>query len=309
MLWIALGLLITVEAAHQYIQKYLANRLPAVSITLGAFGTAAILAVGYHLAVRKEMVFSENSLLIASVAGINALGAWFFLKAIRINLTRSVLTRPLIAVLGIVLIAIFLGEWSLLNPTTANGMLRIAGIIMAFAALTCFATSGPQTTPAGQAQADGAWAYYAGSAVVIWGVVNFLLKFFSLKAIPTDIFLASWYPAAFAATVLIRLISAWFSKQNKKAPQVIGASPLRKTTYLILPILGCTTVTTLGLTYWALSLGPGVIVLSVHDVLTVLSGVVLGLLVFGERKNFYRRDWLGALCTGGTVIIFSLAGR
>ncbi len=300
-----LSLFILLDSGHKILQKYLSHRLPAAAITLGSFFICTVVALVYQYEQRHSISFPQNGLLIAAIASVNATAAWLYLRAVKINLTRATLLTPVITVISLLLAVIFLGEWRLLNPTELPGACRLVGIILGIAALGCFSINRNNDKITQKSNETSATINAAG-AVFLWGVTNFLLKYFALKAIPTDQFLTAWYPGAWLASLLIFTATGRLRFPTTPSKKLSAPSP-RLRHLILIGMLGCLTIANLGVTYYALTLAPAVIVLSIHDLIQMGGGTLIGILLYSERQHFRRQDSWGIISGIGATMLFTAA--
>jgi hypothetical protein len=311
MFWLALGIAVAVSFFHNFVQKYLANTIASIRIALWMFGVAATSAVLVHVVLYQTLIFHDLALRIAAMAALNSLAAWMFIAAIRRSMTKTTLTVPLVTSISVFLVVFFLGESSLLDPRTFSGFMLLTGTVLCIFAMILFGAS--SKTPSRESSVQTltpkermTWLLLVSGATLCWGIINSLLKYVAIKDVAVDQFLLPWYMGAF---VTIAMLSA-LHRQTSQPILVTGAAhnyhlPSRLL-YPALILLGLLTIGSLGSVFWALTLGPGVIALTINDIGRVTGGTLLGLLYFKEKDSMRHQDWAGlAIGAVGVVLIIS----
>lgn len=279
-------------AVGTYAQKTLVTRMnPARIIAVNFAIVFAMVAVGTIFSHGMPGAGSFD-IRIGALAAINVFAAYLYLIAIRANVTKSVLLSPLSLVVSTLIGVMLFDEWHLLHPATRGGIIRIIGIIAAIAALAMF---GQKNNTALSPHAHRSWTIAAAGAMIIWGMVNALIKAFAVDNVPEHIFLFSWYASACAAALLLFAIYRYAFRQEFKAPEK------NPTNTLFLFLLAFLTVGSMWFFFLVAKDAPSVFLFPVHDVMKYGGSAAIGLFLFGERHRLSRREWLGVL--SGTLAI------
>lgn len=297
MLWLILLIILLVNVSHGYIQKYLVNTVSVARVTLVMFMVSFVCAFVFHFVFFKDAGTIVLVPAVVGVAALNALATWIFAHAVRLHMTKSVLIIPMTEIISVFFMAIFLGEWVFLNPKELSGATLLLGSFLGILALFFFGVNSESRE--NNYQPNRKWLFLIILPVLIWGFVNFTLKFFSEKKVPMNIFLISWYGGALLGMFVVALVAAFVKKtffKKEAKMETENSSIKRLSAKLVFPslvVLGLLTIGSLGLFYYALSFGPGILVLSAEELLKLLGGVLVGLFVFQEKKTMRRRDWYG----------------
>lgn len=286
---IIFGILLT-NLGHQYLQKYLSDRVDPHRITLWMFGVSLGVAICFQLIRRGGIDFPSAGIPIALTAAVNGVAAWLFIKAVQINMTKSTLLLPISTLLSVFLIAVFLGEWRLLDPRSASGVLLLLGGICAGATVWLFQGKPTRQSALNNDAQNKKWLFAILGAVLLWGLVNMLLKFFASTELPADIFLVPWYGGALISQIILWAVIKAPIQTKKSEPKIA------------LLTFGLLTIGSLALSYYALAQNPGILMLSAEEMVKLGGGVVIGLFVFNESKALKKREWLGLLFGAASLI-------
>jgi hypothetical protein len=289
MLFAAASIGVAAAVLFQFFNKKLLKETPKAAEVSG------IMFLGGFIVVVLVALFSKNfgfNLAICLVAAVNGVGAWFFLRAIKVSLSQSLLVMPITNVVAVSLTAAFLGEWQLLDPRTALGILTLIGSSATIFAVILFSGGGRQKN-AGNRK----WLYATLGYVLVFGVVSFLAKYFANEQIAISHFLFSWYVGTLIGSFLPRVI-------EKNWVFIPRSGQFWKYFFLALTMVGSNAAA-----YWALLSYPGAVVFPVFTFFYAAGSALLGLFVFKERKSFKTRDWVGmAVGAVGAIILIVVSG-
>jgi drug/metabolite transporter (DMT)-like permease len=131
--------------------------------------------------------------------------------------------------------------------------------------------------------------------VVIFGITNFMLKYFALSEISRLTFFSLWYSGAFIGTLPLLLLER--SEHRKLFQRKIWKVP-----FASIGIFGA-----MATIYWALQLAPAGVVLPINQFGAPLVAILSGWWVFKERKGLTRLELAGfALgCIGIFFVVLS----
>lgn len=269
----ALAILAIVNSSAIVFNKIASDRIEkkAVGIFYKNLCQVIVVALLFILFWKKE--FSPIVFSIGIMGFVNAFGDYFMWRALNLNLSKTVLSFPLMEVLSIILVVIFLGEFMLWNYQLA------LGVALCLLAMWLFYSA--KREKGKQESSVKKWLFFIIGMILIFGTLDFLIKYFASN-VPIQTFVVSWPVGQFLGISFVLLLM----KQNPiKTP--------RKTILLVLPVslafLGATAAI-----YWTYQLGgPASMVLPIRGLaITIIPGLA-GWFVFKERKEFSKIEWLG----------------
>jgi len=235
--------------------------------------------------------WSDSALIVITVGFFNCFGAYCQWRAIGFSLSRTSLFNPLSYGLAMILAGIFLGEFSQWN------LRLITGIVLCFSAVFLFTASSKRIVEKEEVEDDPKkWLIFVLGAVIIFGMVIFLMKVFS-SSIPRGQFLIYWYNGAFLGSLL--LIKLDKQKEKKK----FFKHP--KLSIMFVPILSLLILGNLATQYWAFELTLASQVLPFISVGTVFLPVLLSCYLFGDEWKFMKKAKLASVIAviGALLII------
>lgn len=292
-----LAIFCTVSAAilSQYFNKKLLSTQRVENVVMAMFTVCFILSSAFVLIFGERISFV---LPVFLVGVLSAVATIFFARAVKINLSRSILLLAFINIIVIILSAVFLKEWQLLDPRHFQGVFNLLGTIGLFIAVYLFGTGGEGNMLVSRRN----WAFAALIYVLVAGWVNFLIKYFAVSGVVLHNYLFSWYAGNFISVIfiffLIRRHSDYSLFKLKLIPEVV---------FLYIS-LGITTFGAMLSFFIAFYLAPAVLVLSIYTFLLVFGTILIGLFVFKEKSKFQSRDWAG-LIVGAVAVIVLLIGN
>jgi hypothetical protein len=274
MTWLLIVAAAGAGVVSNYFQKHLAAFTSPAAILGVNFPLALFLAsVGVFLFGDREAMVIHP--VVLAIGAVNVIAAYLYLHAIRHELAKTTVLAPVMLLTSVLFSAIFLGEWSLLDPRQLPGLLRLAGAVCAAVALALLQAKG---TPK-KNTTTSSWFSAALLSMVIWGVTNFLIKLFTVAAMPAEAFILSWYTGTAIAAVFL------FS-YRVRLRDVAGHFP----SFLLLALV---TVGSMALFYAVAARAPGVLLFPAHDVLKHGGTLFVGLFLFSERKKINSQEWAG----------------
>ncbi|MDD5145792.1 MAG: hypothetical protein PHF44_03035 [Candidatus Pacebacteria bacterium] len=234
----------------------------------------------------KELIFKP---LIFLLGFFVALGAYFQWKAQGISQSKTVLFIPVMNIITLALAMAFLEEADSWN------LKLVSGISLCFFAMYLLGRSYNKKENGISKVSNKVWLFFTLSAVAIFGVAQFLLKYFTQNGLPRGAFLLGWYGGAFLGSILI----LWFETRFKKSDS------LSKTTILITLLLSLFIVGNILGQYLSYQLGGKVsLVVPLQGLITVAIPLVVGLFLFKEGKGVSKLEIVGFLTGGlGAVLI------
>ncbi len=116
--------------------------------------------------------------------------------------------------------------------------------------------------------------------VLILGIAAFMMKFFSFN-ISTTTFVSYWYPGAFLGSLPI----LWLERKNK-------IKLFQKGVWRV-PLASFGILGSLVTLYWTFQLAPAGVVLPIKTLGFTLLPIIIGLLIFKEKKKLTKNQILG----------------
>lgn len=236
---------------------------------------------------------SVNLIAIGAIGCANAFGAYCQWRAMAISLSKTSLFTYWDDLIAMGMGYSLLSETKFLTPMLAVGVIIACGAVIAMPYMRRSKTAADHLARAQWLQLVGWVARYS----VIWGVANFVMRYFGLKGVAIPSFLAAWYSGAFVGALGIRLLSS-----AEEAGACLAWRDLR-----LVFTLSCAVVGALALHYWAYGLAPITVLQPIYQVGEMVMPTIVGLVIFKEHKTLARPEkLLFALgLVGGLTIAFS----
>ena len=244
-----------------------------------------------HLLGLIRFGIDRGMLIVTGICLINGFACYAHWRATAINMAVTSVSTWADDLTGMLLGYWFLSEGRYLSPALGLGIMFVFGSVLIFA----FAKNSLQGV---SNQNLGRIYFWIGSYSLIWGGLNFLMRYFSLAGMLWWQFLMSWYIGSFIGSCILFLFS-------DDAERGVGV-PLKESVRGPLMLSFCI-VTSSGTLYWTRSLAPMVIATPVFQVSEMVFPTLIGLWVFHERKNFNFLGWLAMALglVGGLIVAFS----
>jgi hypothetical protein len=268
--------------------------LPAISRRMvWMFGFASSYALLYALWSGVDLLVASSPLIVA-IGFMNSFGAYAEMRANRISLSRTAMFQVLPRLLAMVLGIVVLSEWVHVTP------LLILGLLLTFGAAPIV------LKPAATEAADQ--AAVRGSSLSIWivtlslvyGIGQFSMRYFSVShGVLLEQFALAWYGGSLlGALVNSRLF------ETDTASERITLRSFSEIALLALTVWGSRMFS-----FAALSLLPLVFAGPIMLVFSYAVPLLVGLLLFGERKALSPSQSVGLAVgiLGGILVGFSIA--
>ena len=231
-------------------------------------------------------------ILLAGVA--NSLAVYCQWRAVDISLAKSSVFTFLDDVIGLVLAALLLGEWSHLN------LINTIGIGLSLAAVIWLA----RRDWLRRRESVGYRLYFFVAVFsLIWGSIIVLMRQWgSADAVPVLTFLMAWYSGS--------TLGAWglyfLARRRFAVPSPIAVVGRWQTGFWAAG-LGLLVLASTGFSYLTYQRAPLVIVQPIFLVAAMVLPALIGLFFFRERKNLTGLDWFLLMLTtlGGLIVGFS----
>jgi drug/metabolite transporter (DMT)-like permease len=275
MIWqYSLGALIAINITSITLSKVASDKTEKKSIQLFYQFFFCLLAAISYAFLTKEFNPSPVIIPLLISGSFNALANYSFLSAVELSLSKTSLFLPFVDIFSLLLTIIFLGENLLFTFQVA------AGIILCFLAMFLFQTSSKRENSSKEMDKKK-WFIFTLLMILIYGVSVFLIRIFSATITRGD-FLIGFYLGSFFGSLPIIL----WEKQN---PAKIS----RKMTLLFI-VISLAIFSNLSFLYLTFQLGgPASIVLPVRRSIATIATVLIGWLIFKERRGISKKEILG----------------
>lgn len=281
------------------VQPYLNKTISAVpgrarNLVLQYFFAFIIIAstvIGLHYFGLIRFGIDKKMAAVTGLCLINAFACYAYWRAIAINMTITSVSTWADDLIGMLLGYFILSEGRYLTPRIAMG------ILLAFVSVLIFSFVKSSLRGIGS---QNLWRIYGciGTYSLIWGGLNFLMRYFSLRGMVWWQFLLSWYSGSFLGAMIV----FWFSGPEERGDRSTLKMAIKTTMTLAFCI-----VISLGLLYWTRSLAPMIVATPVLQVSEMIFPTLIGLWIFHERKNFNLLGWVAMVIgfIGSLSIVFS----
>lgn len=273
----------------QSLSKKLVDTLHPYQILVYQYFASIITIFLYHSYIYpdEKIVLSASPFLIIGI--LYAIGVSAYYRAVKYSLSKSALAYSFSDLITILLAVIFLGELALLNPFTLKGRKILIGLILAGISIWLIKWKIKRGKKEGT---DKDWFRWISIAVLVMGFAVFLAKHFVAKTNPLE-GLFFQYLSSFGA------IAVFTFKEKKK---VI----LERRQILLCLLVGIFFSTSLATFYLALSKAPITLVMPTWVASQLLLIVGVGLIVFKEKEQMSKREWVGLLTGFVAVLLLTL---
>lgn len=244
-----------------------------------------------HILGLIRFCIDRRMLIITGICLINGFACYAYWRATAINMAITSVSTWADDLTGMLLGYVILSEGRYLTPQILVGILFAFGSVLIFS----FAKNSFQMIGNQNLLRIYGWI---GAYSLIWGGLNFLMRYFSLQGMMWWQFLLSWYLGSFLGAVMVFL----FSGDEERGDQSTLKSAIKTTLALAFCI-----VSSLGCLYWTRSLAPMTVATPVFQVSEMIFPTLIGLWIFHERKNFNLLGWvaMGLGLAGGLIIVFN----
>jgi uncharacterized membrane protein len=258
---------------RSYLDKKLVERLdPLVVYVCTVFWMTGFLLL-YYLAIyhRAPAVYPE--MMVLGILYAVAIGS--YLKAIKINLSQSVVFSSYYLVIPMVLSAIFLGEWSYFNPNSFSGQKTIVGLILAFVSMFLILRSHTKK----EAKMELTWVYLIIINIVLNGIGTYWGKTFVNTHGPFD----TIFSQCLGALPVVILINYFGKKKYHLTP----------TNHILVALDGLIITLAVAFYYLAIQRGPLTLILPIQTLLGSIAIVTVGLVLFQEGQHLGKEKIAG----------------
>lgn len=278
-----IGLVVFVALSSALV-KLIANNLPRVKALFVQYLFAALFISLFWLVFDRSLPSARVFLTIAGgLAFLNYLGAYCQWSAYKINMGRTSLFFPWVGLLAIALFWIFLDEYKNIKPVALIGVcLHVVAMYLFYAGR---AAQKKKENNKGGDKGDnfGKWLFFTLGMVVCHGLLSFWAEILS-SDVPKTQFLLCWYLGSF----VFSSFALFFEKEKTE--------PSKRKLFYFVPLLSLAIMLALVSWYWAFQLNSGTLVVSFNALNLTFVPVLIGWLLFGERKGLNRIELTGFLC-------------
>lgn len=265
--------------------KFIGSKIPKAQAIFFLSICCFLFAVGYRVLSGQPIFGGFDYLAVLLVGFVQAFGVYCQWKAYGLSLSKTSMFDFLSGYIAILLAIIFLSEWATYN------LLLIVGLALSIVCAYLI-MSGKKLKE--EKRETTKWVLYTLGMVVIFGTTTFLMKVFSFRLENTG-FLTFWYLGLFLGTIPLLAIK----KQN---PFVYPGKVI-----FLLPLLALGIIGSLGLEYWAFQLTEVSRALPFKSAIGRGIPLLVGLLVFQEKKNLSRREKVAYLVGVTAALLIALS--
>lgn len=217
-----------------------------------------------------------------------AIAVGSYMKAIKINLSQSVVFSSYYLVIPMILSAFFLDEWSFFDPQFFSGQKTILGLILAFLSMFLILRSHSKKVE----KMELVWMSLIILNIVLNGIGTYWGKTFvnihtSLETIFSQCL--GGLPAAF-------IINHIRGKKYSLTPS----------NHIWVAFDGLIVTLAVVFYYQAVKLGPLTLVLPIQTLLVTIAIVLVGLFIFKEAQSFDREKLIGLILGISGVVILMI---
>lgn len=286
MVYFAIILSLIFWSVTQVTLKSIVDKLPKSKALVAQYIISLFIVLTYSL-FTEQIQIQQQFFLISFAGFLSSIGAYFQWRAYKSSLSKTGLFMPLMNIFAALLAAIFLREAFLYSDLEF-----VFGILFTFIASFLLLKKEAKD----QSKLDLGWIFAVFGMVFFTGITLFLMKVFSFS-ISKILFLIYWYFGAVIGSTLILLFTK--STQDK----------IFQKGFWRVPLASIGTLGTLTSLYWAFQIAPATIVLPIQAFGTAFAPVILGFVIFKERKTLTNYEKLGFLFgIIGVFLIISSGG-
>lgn len=286
MVYLVILLSLLFWSTTQILTKSIVNRFPRSKALIAQYLISFIFISTYSLFT--GLVSIDRSFLLISIAGfLSSIGGYFQWRAYKISLSKTGLFMPMMHIIAALLAAIFLKERLLYTNSEL-----VIGVLFTFIASFLFLKKRFKEKEV----LDLNWLLSVSGMVLFTGITLFLMKVFSFSISRTQ-FLVYWY----FGTVIGSAIPLWFGRHDQ--------NKLFQKGFWKIPLASVGTLGTLLTLYWAFQIAPATIVLPIQAFGTAFIPVILGFVIFKERKILTKYEKIGFLFGAIGVLFIILSGQ
>lgn len=230
----------------------------------------------------KGFFFDSENFWMVFLGFIFAFGVFATHKAIQINLSRTFIVNQFNGIISIIFAAIFLAEYRLFDPGTLGGVLLILAIPLSIWSLILMRGFG-------KGEIGKSWVIWCVVFSLVVSFALFLVKVLVMTTPPLEV-LFFQYIGSFIFVSIVNLLA--------KKSILLGS----KQTMLGL-LVGVFMSTALSFLYEAFSLAPLAYVQTAQKIGVTITAVLVGLLIFKEKKTLNLGSIIGMLVGFVSVVL------
>lgn len=267
-----------------YLDKTLVNRHDPFFVLLITEIWIGLFFFLVYLFIYSNFPPISVEMIIIGILFTFALG--FYLEAIKISLSKSIILISYSLLFTMILSAIFLGEWRIFDLATLIGWKNFGGISLALASMYFLLKSHTRK----EEKIERKFFYFVSAAILLFGIGNFLNKSYLQTLNEMDLII----PQIIGALLVLIPINI-LRKNTFKKDRNFHLLALFDGFIIFLAVWTFTI---------ALKYGPAVLVFPIQTVLGTISVALIGLYVFNEVTSFTREKKIGLIL--GMVGVFAL---
>lgn len=274
MTWqIALFLNIIFGTVRAFTDKKLVEKLnPFLAFFYGVLYEGAFLILYCLWQLHTLPAIYPEMMLLGALYGI---GIGVYYEAIKINLAQSTIFSSYYLLISILLAAVLLGEWQLINPATGAGMRTLMGLTIAFISMWLIVHEASKR----EEKIEKRWVVFIVINILVNGVGAFWVKMFLANHNSFES-LFSQIIGGFAMLFIINLLKKnrfRISFENHKLAALDGLMMVLAVTFYFMMI----------------QKGPLTLVLPIQTLAITIAIVIGGLFLFKEVHNLNRQKITG----------------
>ncbi|MEK7462343.1 MAG: hypothetical protein AAB618_02105 [Patescibacteria group bacterium] len=287
-MWELLAARTVTWASVQYISKLnLAKQASLIPLRQLVSFSAALLIAFFTSFWLFGGLPTHFPLLVMVLGMVNGLASYMSFRATTISQSAMVFSYLIDDIVAITLSMIFLREYQMVGwPTLAGALICILATIL-------FAYNNKQKhQDKANAPTKISTLFYLLSfgALGIWGAVHFMMRHVGFEqGVTWEEFVLPWYGGTFITALIIFLLVARKQRLNREEIQEVFA--MRNIFWTLL--IAVPTFLNIVFTFWTFASTPMVIAKPIFSLFQVITVILLGAFVFGERRqqNFNMTDW------------------
>lgn len=258
---------------RSYLDKRLVTRIDPLIVYFYTVFWILLYLLGYFFIRNHTFPAIYPEMIVMGALYAVAIGS--YLKAIKINLSQSVVFASYYLVIPMILSAIFLGEWSFFNPRTFSGQKTILGLILAFISMFLILRSHSKR----EAKIEFEWIYLIIINIVLNGIGTFWGKTFVDSHNIFDTVFSQCIGGLGVVFIINRL-------RNKK----YSVNPIN---HIWLAFDGFIIILAIYFYYLTVKSGPLTLILPIQTLLGTIAIALLGLILFKEVQYFHKEKIAG----------------
>lgn len=250
-------------------------------------------------------MFSITMLIVSLVGVANAWACYASWRAQAINLSKMSLFILLSPGLAMILSVLLLGESQYLSTSLLLGIvLNFSAILLSLYADFRKGKEGMPVKTVEEKRQSREFYFAVLTYSLIWGIANFLVKYWTLSEVPVGVYISGWYLGSFVGALSIVFVVL----KNSRSQEMFGRNQLTQKDLFHLVFVSVAILVSLASTYWAHFLAPQLVVFPLLILGDKIGPILVGFFLFKEQKKFTKEEliYLAIGVFGGILIGFSI---